>query len=334
MTVASALEHLVGMQSQVPTSPYVGLWSRIAAFEPDQLSRLLANRNAVRTALMRNTLHLVTAADCLALRPVVHGVLTRAYVKGDSKTMAAIVDAGRAIVEAQPRTNMDLGQLLRLQFPDHDAETLGYAVRNHLALVQLPPRGLWGKRGAAMLATAESWIGRPLASSSRPDEMIRRYLRAFGPASVADMQAWSGVTGLRESAERLRPTLVSMRDEAGRELFDVRDGVRPRASAAAPVRFLPEFDNVLVAYAERSRIIRPEHRTRVMPQLGRPFILIDGFVGGFWRIRSDRKEATLEVDLFSRAAPRERAQISAEGIRLLDFAVPGVSKKRVRLRKA
>src|SRR5262249_10888949 len=153
----------------------------------------------------------------------------------------------------------EIGRLLRKEFPNYDAQTLGYAVRNHVALVQVPPRGVWGRSAAATLTSAESWLGRPLGDSTDPAPMLHRYLLAFGPATFADMTAWSGLAGLKDAVERLRPALRTMRDERGRELFDVSDGVLPRATVAAPVRFLPEYDNVLVAYADRSRIIPDEH---------------------------------------------------------------------------
>src|SRR5262245_10949397 len=319
LPVADALEHLVGMQAQIPNAPYVGLWSRLKGFRPEQLVELITSRKAVRIALMRNTLHLVTAEDCLALRPVVQRLLLRAYKKANPEKLAAIVGAGRAILEQKPLTNVDLGRELRKQFPTHEAILLGYAIRDSVALVQVPPRGLWGQSCAATLTTAESWLGRPLAASSDPADMLRRYLYAFGPASLADMAAWSGLPGLRDAAERMRPELRVFRDERGRVLFDVPDGLLPRATAAAPVRFLPEYDNVLVAYDDRSRIIPPEHLKRVTTQLGRPAILVDGFVRGSWKVVRKRDVRQLKLELFDATAKRARPTIEREGARLLGF---------------
>ena len=258
MTAADAIAHLVGMQAQVPKAPYVGLWSRLKGFEPAELAGLITNRRAVRIALMRNTLHLVTADDCLTLRPIVQRLLTRAYKTNDRTKLDEIVAAGRAILDAKPRTNIELGRLLQKKFPTHEPVMLGYAIRDNVALVQIPPRGVWGQSLAATLTTAESWLGRPLAESTAGEELVRRYLRAFGPASLADVAAWSGLAGLKATLEALRPELRTFRDQRGRELFDVANGLLPRQSAAAPVRFLPEFDNVLVAYADRNRIIPHE----------------------------------------------------------------------------
>ncbi|HEX7136879.1 MAG TPA: winged helix DNA-binding domain-containing protein [Vicinamibacterales bacterium] len=327
-SVLQALEHLVGMQAQMPTSPYVGLWSRLARFRHDQLADLITSRQAVRIALMRNTLHLVTADDCLTIRPVVQPVMARAYRNADGATLRTMIAAGRAILETQPRTNVEIGRLLKKQFPRHDRMVLGYAIRDNLALVQIPPRGLWGQRCAPILTTVKAWLGRSLADSSTPDRVILRYLAAFGPASVADIQAWSGLPGLRGDVDRLRPRLRVHCDERGRELFDVPEGRLSRATVPAPARFLPEYDNVLVAYADRSRIIPPEHQERVMRQLGRPPVLVDGFVRGFWRVSLKGTAATLEIRAFDGVARRRRGDLESEGLRLLRF-VAGDATPRV-----
>ncbi len=328
--VLEALAHLVGMQAQVPTSPYVGLWSRLAGFRHAHLGDLISSRHAVRIALMRNTLHLVTADDCLAIRPVVQRVLARPYRNSNPATLSAMIAAGRAIVEATPRSNVEIGRLLKKQFPRHHRVLLGYAIRDNVALVQIPPRGLWGESCPPILATAESWLGRPLLESSTPDDLILRYLRSFGPASVPDIQAWSGLPGLKIEVDRLRPQLRLYRDELGRELFDAPGSSIARASVSAPVRFLPEYDNVLVAFADRSRIIPDKHRERVMRQLGRPPVLVDGFVRAFWRVAAKRKEATLEIELFDRDARRHRDELDAEGRLLLRFVAGNTPTHRVK----
>jgi len=330
MSVHQALEHLVGMQAQVPSSPYVGLWSRLTGFRPDQLSDSISSRRAVRIALMRNTLHLVTADDCLVIRPVVQRLMARAYRKADEQTLRAMVAAGRAIVEAQPRTNVEIGRLLQTQFPRHDRVLLGYAIRDNLPLVQIPPRGLWGQSSAPTLTTVDVWLGRSLTEASEPDELIARYLKAFGPASVADIQAWSGLPGLRTELERLRPRLRVHRDERGRELFDVPGGRLARRTARAPVRFLPEYDNVLVAYADRSRIVPAEHRERVGRELGRAPLLVDGFVRASWRIVQTGESATLEIQPFDAVAKRKRVEIESEGGRLLRFVAHGAGRHRIK----
>jgi hypothetical protein len=333
MPVLQALERLVGMQAQIPNAPYVGLWSRLAGFRHDQLADLIATRRAVRLALMRNTLHLVTADDCLTIRPVVQPVMSRAYRNANEATLRAMIAAGRAMLETKPLTNIEIGGLLKKQFPRHDRMVLGYAIRDNLALVQIPPRGLWGQTCAPTLTPVETWLGRSLAESSTPDELITRYLRVFGPASVADIQAWSGLPGLKTDLERLRPRLRVYRDDRGRELFDVPNAALMRATTPAPIRFLPEYDNVLVAYSDRSRIIPQEHLERVMRQLGRPPVLIDGFVRAFWRVLLKGTAATLEIQAFDGIVRRHRAALETEGLRLLRF-VAGRAAPRVRFATA
>jgi hypothetical protein len=321
------------MQAQLPNASYVGLWSRLAHFRPEQLAQLMIDKNAVRIALMRSTIHLVTARDCLTLRPVVQRLLTRAYAKADPVKLAAIVAAGRDIVERDPCTNVELGRRLLKQFPGYDAQVLGYAIRNHAALVQLPPRGVWGKSGAPVLTTAEAWLGQPLASSSAPDDVILRYLRAFGPSTIGDAQAWSGVPGLADGFERLRERLVIFRDQRGRALFDLADAPRPKR-AAAPIRFLPEYDNAILAHVDRSRIVPIEHRDRVVAQLGRPTVLIDGFVRALWAIERDRRGAILRVDTLDRELSVHKAAITREGLRLVAFVAPDAGEARVRFARA
>ena len=258
MRAADAIAHLVGMQAQVPNAPYIGLWSRLRGFEPAELAGLITNRRAVRIALMRNTLHLVTADDCVTLRPIVQRLLTRAYKKADRRKLDEIVAAGRAILDEQPRTNIELGRLLQKKFPTHEPVILGYAIRDNVALVQIPPRGVWGQSLAATLTTAESWLGRPLAESTAGEDLVRRYLRAFGPASLADVATWSGLPGLKATLETLRPELRTFRDQRGHELFDVADGLLPRQSAAAKLARCIDIQNVS-SNAAADHVRRPIH---------------------------------------------------------------------------
>jgi hypothetical protein len=159
-------------------------------------------------------------------------------------------------------------------------------------------------------------------ANTEPDEMVMRYLAAFGPASVADIRAWSGLTGVRAIADRLRPRLRAFRDETGRELFDVPDAPLPDPDSPAPPRFLPEFDNVLIAYAERRRIIPPQHHSQVIAKLGAPMLLVDGFVGGLWRVALQDGTATLHVQLLKGMTDWQIDPIAAEGERLLAFMAP------------
>ncbi len=327
LPVADAIERLVGMQAQVPNSPYIGLWTRLDGFRPERLADLINDRRAVRLALMRSTIHLVTARDCLALRPVLQPFLERALHAGTplgrniaGMDIAALAAAGRELLENQTRTPAELGKLLQERWPDRDAWSLAYAIRLLLPLVQVPLRGLWGAHGQTRCTTAEAWLGRPLEPDPSPDEMVLRYLAAFGPASVRDVQAWSGLTQLREVTERLRPRLRTFRDVRGDELFDLPDAPRPDPATPAPPRFLPEFDNLLLGHADRTRIIPSDNLKWVISNGGRPTLLVGGFVGGTWKITKKKSAANLVIESFTRLSKKDMATLAREGGRLLSFA--------------
>jgi hypothetical protein len=339
--VIEMIEHLGGLQAQAPFPPYYGLWSRLAGFRPDDLAELLVSRQVVRIALMRGTIHLVSAGDCLALRPLIQPVMDRALATVFGKQLAGmdtgvLASAGRALVEEKPRTFSELGTLLSPQWPGHTPAALAQGVRALVPLVQVPPRAVWGAAGQALHTSAESWLERSLDPSPSPDAMVRRYLAAFGPASAADAQAWSGLTGLREVIDRLRPGLRTFRDENGRELFDLPDAPRPAPGTPAPVRFVAEFDNLILSHADRSRIISDHGRQRLYTRNGifPGTVLVDGFVAGIWRITRSRGAATLTVEPFGPISPPDRQALSREAQRLLGFAAPGAARHDIRFASA
>jgi hypothetical protein len=326
----AAIERLVGIQAQAPYAPYVGLWTRLDGFSHDDLSALLLDRRAVRIVLMRSTVHLVSARDCLSLRPLMQPVLERQFRGSQySKRLAAmdigaIAAAGRAVLDERPMTTTDAAKVLCERWPDADAESVAHVLRMALPLVQVPPRGVWGQGGPPLCTTAEHWLERPLAVDPSPDEMMLRYLAAFGPATVADVQAWSGLTRLREVAERLRPQLRAFRDEDGNELLDIPGAPLPDADTPAAVRYLPEYDNALLSHADRTRIIKPGHSPRVFTRGG---LLVDGFVRGAWTVSRAKGVATLKVEAFAKISKAERRDVEEEGARLLEF-VAGDAKAR------
>jgi hypothetical protein len=273
--------------------------------------------------LLRGTLHLVTAADARRLYPALHDVLARSFRSSPfAKTLAgadieAIVAAARVAVEAEPLSPTDLGSRLAERWPDLDAQAMAYTARFLLPLVQVPPRGLWGRTGRPTNTTAEAWLGGELGPAQSVDEIVLRYLRAFGPASAADIRTWSWMTGLRPVLERLRPTLRVYRDEAGRELLDVEDGVIADPDLPAPVRCLPQYDNVFLSHADRSRINGGLAWGIDFGWKGPVFV--DGFINGAWRVRRERKAATMTLELFERVTGSARAAAEDEAGRLFTF---------------
>ncbi|MYS80945.1 winged helix DNA-binding domain-containing protein [Embleya scabrispora] len=346
ISAEAAITHLVGMQAQAPHPPYIGLWTRLADFRPTELADLLTDRRVVRLGLMRGTVHLVTAADCLTLRPVVQSIydvdLYRNALHGLGESnvdVAELVIAGRELMAEQPLTAKALGVALAERFPDEDPKALAHALRSQAPLVQVPPRALWGRSGQSACTTAEHWLGRSLAAETAPDAMLLRYLAAFGPATIADMQAWSGLSGLRAAVDRLRPSLAVYRDEAGRELYDIPDAPLPPEDAPAPVRFLPEFDNILLSHADRARIISEEDRKRLFTVNGiiRATFLVDGMVAGMWRLTRGGKPVSagspaavrpsgpplvLDVQPFRPISKETEAALTAEATRLPAFSTP------------
>ncbi|MGV9264145.1 winged helix DNA-binding domain-containing protein [Kitasatospora sp. NPDC003701] len=332
MTPAAMVRHLGGLQAQaVPQPPYLGLLSRLEGFTPDRLSALIEQREAVRIALHRGTIHLVTADDCLTLRPLVQPVLDQGLRAAYGKRLAgvdlpALADEARALLEERPLTFQRLGALLAGTRPDRDPAALAQAARCLLPLVQVPPRGVWGRSGAAAHTTAESWLGRPLDGAPSLDGLALRYLAAFGPATVADLQKWCGLSRLGAVLERLAPELVTFRDEHGRLLYDLPQAPRPDPAVPAPVRLLAPFDNLLLSHADRTRVLPEEYRPRVMTQNGLVLgaLLVDGLVAGSWQLTEERTGGrAVLLRPFAALGRGDRRAAESEAERVLAFAGGG-----------
>lgn len=340
LPAARAIEHLVGMQAQLPNCPYISLWSRLHGFRLADLGALIERRGAVRATMMRGTIHLISAADALRLRPRVQGALeldlypnaTFGKEKLAGLDMAAVLAAGRELLEDEPRTAAQLRELLAPRWPDRDPAALAYAVRVLLPVVHVPPRGIWGRTGPIAFAPMDSWLGERLAVDGAPDPLVRRYLAAFGPATVADAQTWSGLRGLREVFERLRPELRTFRDERGRELFDLPGAPRPDPDVSAPPRFLPEFDNVLLSHADRTRVISDEYRKVIQSRNGQlpGTILVDGFMRGVWTTKRERNAVTMAIRPFERLSKKDTAALESAAVRLLALTDAGAAVREVR----
>jgi hypothetical protein len=329
--VAGVLEHLVGLQGQVPLVPHLALWDRLEPYDPAELDLLMSERRVVRTQLMRTTIHTVTAADALALRPLLQPVLDRTFASTGwaqrlrGQDVAAVVAEATALLGERPMSRAALQRELARRHPDLDAEAVTFCVSYRVPWVQPPPRGLWGAGAAAVMTTVAAWLRGIAAEPTSPEDLVMRYLGAFGPALVRDVQTWCGLTRLREVVDRLRPRLRRFRTEDGAELFDVPDAPLPDPDIPSPVRFLAEYDNVTLSHADRSRIVPDADHA---PLNGGPggwcgSVLVDGLVQAMWAVRREGEAMVLAVRPSLPLSAGDRAEVLEEGARLLGFLAPG-----------
>jgi hypothetical protein len=324
VSVADAVAHLGGVQAQEPQEPFVGLWSRLRGFDPAELDRLLVSRELVRTVLMRRTVHLVTAADALAWRTR-HEALLLQRVLGVYRAELAALDldeVGAALAallaDGEPRTMPAIGRVLAERWPEAGHRPLGeLAVAALVPMVQIPPRGLWRQTGGALNVSMAAWLGRepdPLAEGDPVGEaLVRRYLAAYGPAASADLRAWCGLAGLPAAVAAVRPELISFRDDRGRELLDLPDAPRPDEDTPAPVRFLPAFDNAILSYADRTRIVDDAHKG--LSVNGDRAVLLDGRVAALWTVKDEK----VEITPLRRVTRADRTEVAEEARTLARF---------------
>ncbi|WP_182903350.1 winged helix DNA-binding domain-containing protein [Microbispora sp. H10830] len=324
--VLDVIAHLCGMQAQEPQEPFFGLWSRVRAFRPAALDGLLTGRAVVRTHLMRRTVHLVTADDALAWRAR-HDTMLRQRVLTTYRRELAGLDpdevaaAGREVMaDGLPRTMAELVDALAGRWPAPPRRALGeLLVAALIPMAQLPPRGLWRTKAGVRNVPLAIWLGRdvtPLRPDG-PDEvgraLVRRYLAACGPAASADLRAWCGLAGLPAAVDAVREELVAFRDERGRQLLDLPGAPRPDPDTPAPVRFLPAFDNALLGYHDRSRIVDDAHRG--LSVAGARVVLVDGRVAATW----DVSAGSVIVTPLRRLSRSDRDAVAKEGRSLESF---------------
>lgn len=324
LSVVETVEHVIGLQSQVSNPPYMGLWTRLRQFQRDDLTTLIATQQIVRAAMMRSTLHLMTAGAHRRMRSTLQPALSRALrafygKRAQGLDIDKLVNAARPFLEETPRTTGELRAFLLELEPDRDGEAMAYAVRNHLPLIQVMPGGTWGSGSGAAYTTAESVLGAPEPENLRL--LLHRYLAAFGPASVMDFQAWSGMVKLQGLVAPLKADLIVYADEQGRELLDLPDSPLPDKDTSAPIRYIPAFDNLILSHADRTRIISDSAYKKVFLSAGRvqPTILLDGFVAGRWKSERQKTAATLTVEPFRTLSKSEQDALAEEGDKLLRF---------------
>lgn len=334
MPIEPAVRHLVGLQAQKPDPPHVGLWSRLTGVRHADIDQLIDDRRLLRVAAMRSTIHLLTAEDALALRPVIQPALDRELSAPVFKSLRrvrvkSVVARGEELCREQPLTFAALGDALASEFPAAEPHALAIAVRNHVALVQVPPRGRWRTAAPTVHVPVADWLGSALGTDPDPAPLVLRYLAAFGPATAADIATWSGLRGIKVLLERLRDQLRWLTDDRGRTLVDVPDGILPDPDVPAPIRLLPEYDNALLSHADRTRIIADGDRPFVFTRNGQVggTVLVDGYVRATWRTEPNGDVETLTVRPLGRMTSANRSEVEREALALLAFASPGLDHR-------
>ncbi|WP_020390178.1 winged helix DNA-binding domain-containing protein [Kribbella catacumbae] len=333
VSAVEAVGRLVGMQGQEAKHPYVGLWSRVGGFADEDLTAAVGAREVVRATMFRGTLHLVTAADYLRFRntisPVLEAGLRILGDRGEGLEADKVVAAAEKLLAAEPLTFTEVRDALREQFPKVNDRALGFTTRMMVPLVMFPADTRWGFTANSRFTPAADWLGAEPQDSAVPEELVVRYLEAFGPATPADFQTWSGLPKAKPVFDKL--DLQEFTDKNGKTLYDVPGAPRPDPETAAPVRFLPEFDNLLLAHAKRERIIADEHRPAVFTKNLRvkSVYLVDGLVAGLWTAAKKRGVATLTLTPFGRTPKKTATELEREGTGLLRFLEPDAATYEV-----
>lgn len=337
VATVEAVERLCGMQAQEAKPPFIGLWTRVEGFHRRDLHEALHRRDLVRGTMMRATLHLMSARDYAALRMPLQPVLTQATrvlgARAEGLELERLLPVARTLLQEEPRNFNELRALLLQTFPLVNDRALGYAVRTNLPLIMVPTEDRWSFPSVADFALAETWLDSLLSNDAAPQTLVQRYLGAFGPATAADVQTWSGLQRMRGVLDDLRPQLRVFKDERGRDLFDLPEAPRPDEDVAAPPRFLPEFDNLVLSHADRTRVLADEHRGAVVTKnlRVRATFLWDGFVRGTWEVERKKNTATLRLTPFEPLPQRAADELAAEGAALLRFVEEDASTFDVRV---
>ena len=331
----AAIEQIGGLQAQEAASPYIGLWTRLRSFDAATLDEAFQARTVVKATLMRGTLHAVTIDEYLRLLPAILPMLRRVSRRQSrgSPTQAHIERLAEAATafSTEPRTNVELRQHLEtIAEGDLGTDLPWWWVRRHAPFIHVPAPTPWSFGRRPALVAAAAWTrGRPLAEGDAAlEHLLRRYLGAFGPATLADVAAWSGL-----SIVSLRPAITAVKaetglrrfsDEGGRELIDLHEAPRPDGDVPTPVRLLPMWDSLVLGHADRTRVMRDDHRAIVIGRNGDtlPTFLVDGRVAGLWWAEADGGATRVVLEPFSRLDPAVRRDLQEEGERLATFVAP------------
>ena len=334
MTPAQMIEHLIGLQAQDVMPPFVGLWSRLTDFDPNSVSTGLEDRALARVTLMRGTIHLVSALDARRMRPHFTPLLEAAPFRPGfffGATVGMDIDEVRSrgveLFQSGPKKSADIRDWAKECWPDRDPGAVVQAMYYLLPLLQIPPRGKWKQNNRPVWSDIESWLGAPLIHDYPLDDLVLRYLRAFGPASTMDMQAWSRLKGFKSVVDRLGLQLRTYKDERGRVLYDTAEGELVAGDVDAPPRFLGWYDNVALSHDDRSRIVDLNLAAgSTGPAEGNvSTFTLDGFLAGSYKVNVQKTGASLTISPGRQLSESERQQLSDEGESLLRFMEPGHS---------
>lgn len=318
VSIEQAVAFLLGLQAQTSNGPYQALWNRLAGFRHEQLTALIESRALLRATTMRVTLHLHTDADMRRIRPLMQPRLEASWRStftrraGDADLDAA-ERLGIALLDQGPVTSGEIGKHLSPHWPSAEPLALAQLLHARQALIQVPPTRTWNNGAPPLLARIETWTGRGLDAPIGRGELVLRYLAAFGPASVMDMQAWCGLARLAPAFAEMRDRLVEFRGEDGRTLYDLPDAPRPDPDTPAPVRLLPEYDNVWLGYADRLRIQPQEAKDRMLLVNGYvATFTVDGLIAGNWTLERRKGDIAITLLPFRGLARPEQAAVEAE----------------------
>jgi hypothetical protein len=323
--IVEAVEWLLGLQGQQSQDPYIGLWSRLDGFSHAALTALIVDRTLARATTMRGTLHLHSADDLIGIRAQMQPFLRSVWLSGFKKRTAgadeaAVLELARKFLDEKPMTAGELGKLLAPHFPGAEPLSLTTLLQSTDTLIQIPPTRIWGSGHPPILARLQTWLPAPYERPIARETLVRRYLAAYGPASVADMQTWSRLTKLGEVFDALRPELVTFTAPDGRELFDLPDAPRPDGDTPAPVRFLPLFENAYLGYDNRRRMLTESDEKRINLFADfKPAVLIDGVIAAGWTIETRKRHATLGIEPYRVLTKAEIAGLEQEGNAFIRF---------------
>lgn len=330
MTTVEAVRFLGGLQAQQSNDPYIGLWSRLNGFSHQALTALIVDRTLARATTMRGTLHLHTADDLIGFRALVQNYLMATWRSGFRKRFAgqdeaAVHREGLKILKQGPTTIGAVGKVLGDKFPKADPLALAMMMQMRETLIQVPPTRIWGNGSAPMLERAETWLGRRKPTLSRTD-LVRRYLAAYGPASIQDMQTWCRLTKLSVEFKAIEKELVVFESEDGRVLYDLPDAPRPDPDTPAPVRFLPLYDNIYLGYDNRRRMLEERDLRHVnLFTTFKPPVVVDGVLAAGWVVSRKKDGARLVIEPSHKLTKKEIRAVEAEGEPFLRFMEEGAT---------